>query len=210
MKRILALALLLVASCPGIAPAKSFGSCPVDVPAAWLPQIQDGFAPWRQHEALESSHAHADRFVYRRHPLQRQWDTTQPVGGTFVYVVGPHGPEEKGRLAFDYARGIAFYDVGCCSSFDRVVAYAPHPPYPVANANLSAVHTVRGIALGASPADVRRAYGRAAAFHAVPGHAGLRMLSYAAMSARSNSCGQSQNFIFRDEQLVSIELLDGC
>jgi len=116
----------------------------------------------------------------------------------------------KGRIVYDYAHDLVFYNVGCCSLGEQVLARSTLPPSRrLPNSDLSRVHTQRGIALGDSIADVRRIDGDAASLP-VPMHADLRMLSYAAYSQPSHECGEWQTFVFRSDRLISIELDNGC
>jgi len=133
-------------------------------------------------------------------------------GTAFVY--GSAGPI-KGNVIYDRAHGIVFYDKGCCAwrGFALTAGVRP-PPSPVSNANLAGVRTKRGILLGMTMAQVQKVYG-AARSHETKGMPGVQTLSYTTMKgtptdSKGDACGQFQSFSFRQDRLVSIELLVGC
>jgi hypothetical protein len=178
---------------------------------AWLPYYGDALDLSRHHAATVVGSSHVDQFVYHGRVLGLVWDGVEPSDGKFTMVEWPGG-YGKGRIVYDYAHDLVLYKVVCCSLGEQVLARsALRPSRRLPNSDLSRVHTQRGIALGESLADVRRIDGNAASLP-VPSHAGLRMLSYAALRAVSpnSECGQWQTFIFRNDRLISIELENGC
>ena len=156
-----------------------------------------------------------DAFVYENQPIRLATfpGVQGPADGTrFVY--GDAGPP-RGRVVYDYAHGIAFYDDGCCSWREVVEGYASAPPTQVVNRDLRAMKTVRGVQLGMSVPDVVHIYG-AAALRPVPHQPGVRVLEYSTRPSASELksgftvCEQHQRFYFRDDRLVEIELGYGC
>jgi hypothetical protein len=81
---------------------------------------------------------------------------------------------------------------------------------PVKSADLGAVRSRRGIALGASPAAVRRAYGPAQ-LYASTTTPGLRVLAYyRTQHTQGSDCGWYENFMFRANRLGTIQSGHGC
>jgi hypothetical protein len=167
---------------------------------AWLPTFGDSNNAWLEgHAALVRVR---DEFA------------ANPDSGTF-FVYGNAGPP-RGHVIYDPRRKIAFYEQGCCSWHDVVAASGVRPPpVPVATADLSALHTVRGVRLGMLPSDVMRIYGRAK-FAPMHTHVNLKLLAYTTLPPAntvvklSTRCGQFQNFYFRARRLVLIQLGNGC
>jgi hypothetical protein len=185
-----------------------YGAACSEALGQWLPGAAfGGFTPWR--EGKTAKVAFLDSFVYsgKGHvPAHLRFGTRpEPADGTF-FVYGDAGPP-KGNVVYDYRRHIAFYFQGCCSWQSTIAANAAPPPKRVANRDLSTLHTQHGIALGDSVENVLRIYGPAQ-LSGIPGHPALKMLSYVHMV--NNMCGQFDNFAFRNNRLISIELLTGC
>lgn len=130
------------------------------------------------------------------------------------FEFGPAGPT-TGRVVYDRARRIVLFEKGCCAL--RGVALSTNvapPPKPVSNANLATVRTARGVTLGMTQAQVKAIYGAAHPYgsKSLPG---VTTLSYTTMTKKptesgGDACGQFQSFSFRDNRLISIELLAGC
>src|SRR5581483_2773576 len=187
--------------------------------AAWLPRVGRGFDPQNHGQASWTSKY--DYFVCTNAPSPAPTRFANfdyavrgcpnlRTGTAFVY--GPAGT--KGHVLYDSAHKVVLYQEGCCAWGNAVLAsgIAP-PPASVQSGDLSAVRTQRGLKLGMTQAQVAAAYGKTAP-HAVPGAAGVTMLSYTTMrgnpSSAANACGQFQNFAFRGGKLFYIELLAGC
>lgn len=124
------------------------------------------------------------------------------------------GEPITGRVAYDRAHRIALYNQGCCAWRGYVlVANMAGPPKTVTQMDLSGVRTMRGIVLGMSEQQVRNIYGTVAS-HTEKNLAGATVLSYTTLKNKPSDtgipCGQYQNFTFRNNRLVSIELLAGC
>ncbi len=163
---------------------------------AWLPQNEDLFEPWRRHHAAAG-------------PLGWNEMFTIPHRATFFWY-GEGGPP-KVNVVYDPVRGIALYDQGCCTWQETVLAVVSKPPpSAVRRANLGAMHSRHGIALGASPAAVRREYGPAGLYPASKRH-GLRVLAYhRAQDTKGSPCGWFENFVFRANRLIEIQTGHGC
>ena len=132
------------------------------------------------------------------------------VGGMGLeFAVGPAGPTRYDVL-YDPADAVVWFDRGCCSaSEEALIGDVSPPPDCLPNAApLSGVHTLRGVRLGDSIADVAKIYGTSnpiAAgaytlllyqFHGTTGPLPLR-------------CSQSA-FAFRRGRLVAIDFNNGC
>jgi hypothetical protein len=134
-----------------------------------------------------------------------------PADGTFLAYGDVGSP--KGHVVYDYRHRIVFYEVGCCSWRDAVAACAGPPPKRVVDRDLSALRTVRGIRLGMLPADVEAIYG-ANILRADPKTPHVFVLAYTTwlkMPATIHApCGQDEDFYFRDNRLVLIQLGNGC
>lgn len=201
-------------------PAQVYGTAWSPALGAWLPRIGESFDPWS--EGLTSWSVSDDFFVCSRGPLAAPTPFHSfyfagrgcPLlkNGTY-FVYGNAGPP-KGHVVYDRPRRTVLYEEGCCAwkSFTLSSGIGP-PPKAVQNADLSAVHTARGIALGMTEAQVTKVYGNAV-LHKEPHVSGVVMLSYTSLklkpSASGNKCGQFQNFAFRDGRLIYIELTAGC
>lgn len=176
----------------------------------WLPTFGSGW--WKQSTHIDRR----DRFNYSNgHPLSSdRFEDQGPHDGTF-FVYGTAGPP-NGNVVYDPIHRVAFYQQACCSWSEVVAASGvPKPPKPVLARDLSALATVRGVRLGQTEVEVMKIYGSASEY-VVDGHPGVRVLAYTTAPAhRSGSqavsdCGQTQNFFFRDNRLILIQLGDGC
>lgn len=185
-----------------------FGNACSEALGAWLPQPAEALEAWR--DGRSRSTARTDSFVYQGRAPERSRFYFGLGGGPqdgMAFVYGNAGPP-KGRLVYDYGRGIAFYDQGCCAWHATVAAAnVPPPPKRVRSRDLTSLHTLSGIALGDSIAKVRRIYGDAQPAP-VPNHPGMQALWYHHML--SKSCGQFQGFAFERDRLVFIELEEAC
>jgi hypothetical protein len=187
---------------------------------AWLPSPNTGFDAWSKGQAAVTNQY--DYFVCgsARAPSEEKRSfyyagSACPLmnkGTSFAY--GPAGPM-KGAVLYDRAHRIVLYDKGCCAErgFALTANVAP-PPKPVSDADLSGVHTMRGVSLGMSQAHVERIYGSTRP-HDAKGRPGIATLSYTTMKTKptepgGDPCGQFQSFSFRQNRLISIELLAGC
>jgi hypothetical protein len=195
-------------------PNAHYGTAYSPALGAWLPSY--GVAPeaWWHGQATHIDQR--DGFAYEN---EKPWRPDAlgfqgPDDGTF-FVYGEAGPP-KGHVVYDPAHRIAFYDQGCCSWHDVVVAadVAP-PPKRVVTRDLSDIHTVRGIRLGVTPTAVMQVYGKAKLLP-VTGHADVQLLAYTtwapmkSQAALRGPCGQLENFVFRQNRLIFIQLGNGC
>jgi hypothetical protein len=178
----------------------------------WLPGIAFDSA----FRNLATRIAERDAFVYEGTPQRRDappFDFQGPYDGTF-FLYGDAGPP-KGRVVYDYAHHIAFYEQGCCSWQEIAAGYASPPPKTVANRDLTNLVTVRGIRLGMSTEAVERVYGRAKLVP-VPKRIRTYVLPYTTWPPKQQvtvvrmPCGQFQNFYFRDNRLILIQIGNGC
>jgi hypothetical protein len=186
---------------------------------AWLPDPDTGFTAWANGQAAASSAY--DYFVCgNASPAEKKQSFYYPgsacplvkSGTSFSYST----PEpKKVNVLYDAAHAIVLYDKGCCAwrgfALTQVVS---RPPAPVAAMDLRAVRTMRGVSLGMSSLAVQKLYG-AAKPHATKERPGMTTLSYTTMRGTpskpsGDACGQFQSFFFRQDRLVSIELLTGC
>jgi hypothetical protein len=197
------------------APASSIDSAL----GAWLPDPEAGFGAWSKGQTARTTVY--DYFVCgsERAPSVGKENFDYAGGacplvknGT-AFAYGTAGPI-KGSVLYDRDHEVAFYYKGCCAwrGFALTSKLEP-PPKPVNNANLSAVHTMRGVRLGMTQARVEQVYG-AARSHPAKGLPGATTLSYTTMKGTpknsSEACGQFQSFSFENDRLISIELLIGC
>src|SRR5579862_6000047 len=201
-------------------PSKTFGAAWSPALGAWLPDPNSGFDAWSKGQAVVTTQY--DYFVCGTtatpsEPKQSFYyagSACAPVKNGTFYVYGTAEPI-KGYVAYDRVHGIVLYNRGCCAwrGYALTAGTAP-PPKSVSNADLSGVRTARGVALGMTQAQVQKIYGPAQP-HAAKGRPGMTTLSYTTMKGKPNApggdaCGQFQSFTFRQERLVSIELLAGC
>lgn len=195
---------------------------PVDINArlgAWLPDPDTGFTAWskgqtsvtKEYDYFVCGTAQKPSVGKESFSYAGSACSTLKSGTKFEY--GPAGPV-KGIAAYDPGHRLVLYSKGCCAwrGF-ALTAGAGAPPIAVAASDLSLVHTMRGVALGMSEAAVERIYG-AARPHEAKRPPGATALSYTTMRgtpAKSpDACGQYQSFTFKQDRLVSIELLAGC
>jgi len=149
----------------------------------WLPHGEDLFAPWR-----------------------RGLTSPAPLGNAEMFAL----PGDA-RIVYDPQRRIVLYYDGCCAYRETVLAAVNGPPpRKIRTASLGAVRTVRGIALGASPAAVRQRYGPARLHRSTLSPA-LRVLSYyRSRRVPGSSCGWGENFVFRADRLTEIQAGYAC
>jgi len=115
-------------------------------------------------------------------------------------------------VIYDARHHLVLYYLGCCAWEETVLASVrTPPPHAVPAGDLSAVRNPRGIALGVTPAVVRRAYGPAR-LHPSTTTPGRSVLSYVHehRTPGSTSCGWFDNFVFRRDRLVEIQAGWGC
>lgn len=188
------------------------GACS-DAMGRWLPRALNVDYQWLDQHARHINRL--DHFVYEK---QRQRSSGPlagegPEDGTF-FVYGNAGPP-KGHAIYDYAHHIAFYEEGCCAWHDVVAAAdAPAPPKGIVARDLRNLRTLRGIRLGMTHAEVMHIYGRTIQRPA-KGRARSTLLAYTTpiefrSGGYSNTCGQWQNFVFRADRLVWIQLSNAC
>ena len=184
---------------------------------AWLPDPNIGDVAWQKGQAAVTNQydyfvcAGARTPTVKKESLDYAGDGCPLIknGTSFAYA-----PSGKGSAVYDRAHKIVLYGKGCCAwrGFALTANVAP-PPKPVSNANLTAVHTMRGVTLGMNQAQVERIYGSARAYDA-KGLPGVTTLSYTTMKTKFNEpgsgCGQFQSFSFRQGRLISIELYAAC
>jgi hypothetical protein len=177
----------------------------------WLPTFSKSSVFWdaATHVSVR------DAFVYESEPSEPsdRFGFEGPADGT-SFVYGFAG-KPAGRVVYDYAHRIAFYEYGCCSGLDVVAAYAAPPPTTVGDRDLRALKTVRGIHLGMTSAEVTFIYGSATP-QRVAYFPDVDVLPYTTWPPSKEEtmihspCGQFENFYFRDDRLVLIQLGNGC
>ena len=123
---------------------------------------------------------------------------------------------QKAHVTYDTAHRIVFYETGCCSWDEVVLAYqSTLPPKPLANSDLATLKTARGVQLGMTSAAVTGIYGAAKA-QFVKGHGRVSVLAYTTWPPRNklskthSECGQFENFYFQYGRLIQIQLGNGC
>lgn len=198
--------------------AKTYGSAWNPPLGEWLPASDTGFEAWRLKQVARVKGydyfvcGSAAKPTLRTDDFHYPGSVCGPLKRGTAYVYGTAEPI-RGTVVYDKAHRIVLYDKGCCAWRGYAfTADTAAPPKPVANADLSAVHTMRGAALGMTQAQLTRIYGPAAP-HSVKGRPGYATLSYTTMTGGPNdseACGQFQSFTFKSDRLVSIELLTGC
>jgi hypothetical protein len=188
--------------------------------STWLPDLNSGFDAWSKGQATRV--AQYDYFVcgssmtptVPKQNLGYAGSACPLLTNGTLFVNVSAGPT-KGHVVYDSAHGIVLYEKGCCA--ERGVALTTEiakPPKPVSNANLTGVHTMRGVTLGMTAVQVEKIYGTTRP-HTVKVQPGLVTLSYTTMKgtptkSAGDTCGQFQSFTFRQNRLVTIELLAGC
>lgn len=201
-------------------PAKTYGAAWSPALGAWLPDPDSGFDAWQKAQTAKTNRY--DYFVCETGtvvPAVQPRDFAYPGSACALfkratpYAFGTAEPI-KGSVVYDRTHALVLYSRGCCAwrGFALSAGVKP-PPKAVAPANLGGVHTVRGIALGMTAAQVEHVYGPAK-MHPMRGNPGVSALSYTTMTGTpaggGEACGQFQSFAFRNGKLVSIELLTGC
>ena len=184
---------------------------------AWLPDPNIGDEAWRKGQTTVTNQY--DYFVCggARAPTQKKESFDYGGSGCPLLKKGTsfaYAPANKGTVVYDRARRVVLYEKGCCAW--RGFALSANlglPPKPVSNADLSGVHTMRGVALGMNQAQVERIYGPTRPYDA-KGRPGVTTLSYTTMKTKfaelGGACGQFQSFSFRQDRLISIELYVAC
>ena len=201
-------------------PSKAFGAAWSPALGAWLPDPDTGFDAWSKGQTVVTNQY--DYFVCGSataptEPKQSFYyagSACAPVKSGTFYVYGTAEPI-KGYVVYDRVHGIVLYNRGCCAWRGyALTAGTGQPPKSVNNADLSGVRTARGVSLGMTQAQVQKIYGPAQP-HAAKGRPGMTTLSYTTMKGKPNApggdaCGQFQSFTFKQDRLISIELLAGC
>ena len=210
----IALALGLAAFGTAAVPAATAGAATL---GTWLPDPNTGDAAWRNGQAATTNQY--DYFVCggARAPTEKKENFDYAGSGCALLKKGTsfaYAPSGKGIVLYDPAHRTAFYAKGCCAwrGF-ALTANAGPPPQAVANADLSGVRTMRGVALGMTAAGVQRIYGPANSYD-TKGRPGVTTLSYTTMKTKPNepgaACAQFQSFSFRQDRLIAIELYVAC
>ena len=184
---------------------------------SWLPDPNVGDVAWQQGRAAVTTQY--DYFVCggARAPSAKKESFDYAGSGCPLIRKGTafsYAPSGKGSVLYDRAHRIILYDKGCCAwrGFALTANVGP-PPRLVRNVDLTGVHTMRGVALGMSRAQVERIYGPTRPYDA-KGRPGVTTLSYTTMKTKfaepGGACGQFQSFLFLQGRLISIELYVAC
>lgn len=125
------------------------------------------------------------------------------------------GEPQTGHALYDAAHRVVLFDIGCCAWRSYMLAGdMAKPPAAVAAADLSGVHTDRGVVLGMTRSQVTAIYGPAEAYAQADAPAGTTALTYTTLKGKKwtadQTCLQIQTFSFRSGRLVSIAVLAGC
>ena len=216
----MAWSLAVTAAMAAANPAATYGAAWNPAIGQWLPDPQTGFDAWSKRQAMVVRGY--DYFVCGSnakpslppHDFAYAGSVCAPLKNGTAFVFGTAEPI-KGSVVYDRAHSIVLFYKGCCAwrGFALTANVAP-PPKPVSNADLTGVHTMRGVALGMTQKQLAHMYG-AAAPHAAKGRPGLTTISYTTFRGGPNDgstepCGQIQSFTFKADKLISIELLSGC
>jgi hypothetical protein len=186
--------------------------------SSWLPAADSAFNAWSK---AQTTVVHQyDYFVCRSEaPASEARNSFAYAGrGCTVLLKGAtrfsygNGEPTTGAALYDRAHGILFFNAGCCAWRGYVLASGiGAPPSPIGDADLRHIATMRGVALGMTKAQVIAIYGPG---KPRPTRPGVTTISFTTMSAGPNNspepCGQFQSFSFRNDRLISIELLAGC
>jgi hypothetical protein len=218
-------ALRTIALTLAVAASAAFAASPATADSnaalgAWVPEPNIGFDAWSKGQAAVTNQY--DYFVCGggrtpsegKRSLYYAGSACPPLKNGTSFVYGPAGPV-RGRVVYDRAHRIVLYDKGCCAERGfALTANVEQPPKPVSDADLSGVHTKRGVSLGMTQAQVERIYGPTRP-HETKRRLGVMTLSYTTMKGTptkpaGDACGQFQSFSFRQDRLISIELLAGC
>jgi len=178
----------------------------------WLPSFGASSVWWDRATRIDKR----DGFIYgNERPSSPSFLGMQGPDDGSRFVYGTAGPP-RGRAVYDRTHRIAFYQQGCCGWSDVVAAAdAPAPPKLLLSRDLRNLSTVRGVRLGQTEAEVMATYGKSTP-QPVPGHLGVSVLPYTTWPPRKSvtyvhtPCGQFQNFFFRNDRLVLIQLGNGC
>jgi len=209
--------LALAGGVPATVSALAAGAGATPALGAWLPDPNIGDAAWQKGQAAVISQydyfvcAGARTSTVKKESFDYAGSGCPLIkkGTSFTYA-----PSGNGSVVYDRARRIVLYSKGCCAwrGFALTADVGP-PPKPVSSADLTGVHTMRGVALGMSQAQVERIYGPARPYDR-KGRPGVTTLSYTTMKTKftepGGACGQFQSFSFRQGRLVSIELYAAC
>lgn len=162
----------------------------------WLPHAEDLFEPWRRHLTASA-------------PLDWNELFQLPKDATSFWY-GEAGPPRV-TAVYDPVRREVLYRQGCCAWEETVLVHAAMPPpAPLRTADLGAVRSRRGVALGSIPAAVVRAYGPAR-LHPSTTAPEFRVLSYyRKQHTQGSDCGWFENFVFRTNRLIEIQAGHGC
>jgi hypothetical protein len=210
----------IVFAFPGASPTPTqFGPAWDQALGAWLPSFGEAASVWRDGHATRIEQRDGFAYKTKSHgPWVDALGFQGPYDGTH-FIYGEAGPPRV-WVVYDYSQHVAFYAQGCCSWQEVVAALdLTLPPNPVIARNLSTLHTKRGIHLGMRAAEVTRIYG-ASPLLAVHDHKDVKMLAYTTWkpfkevrgvgAGFPGTCGQFQNFYFRNDQLILIQLGNGC
>jgi hypothetical protein len=190
---------------PEIACRVNFGDACSEAMGRWLARVPSpAFG-----EHVDRSHVE-DRII---DPAGTGMDVflgaTTVYGGTrFVY--GTAGPP-KGFAVYDPVHRIAYYDEGCCSWHDVVVASdVGPPPKKIATRSLTGLRTASGLRLGDSILAVERVYG-SSRLRRVRGQPSRRTLSYVhSFRFGVNVCQDRMTFLFDRGRLAAMDFGKAC
>jgi hypothetical protein len=210
-------AVVAVLACASVASGASAATGETNATiGAWLAIPDSGFSAWSAGQASVTNQY--DYFVCGAKTPTVKPPNFDYAGSACPALMGgtafSHGSGEPmtGRAVYDRAHSIVLYFKGCCAwrGF-ALTALTGAPPASVNAADLSGVHTKRGVALGMTPTQVQSMYGQARSY-AAKGVSGISVLRYTTMKSKDSTeaCGQWQSFSFQKDRLVSIELLAGC
>jgi hypothetical protein len=187
-----------------------FGDACSEAIGHWLPRVYDNGLKGDAYKDVTMTHVHDEIVDPADTGPPTHLGQREVFGGT-LFVYGLAGPP-KGRLVYDPAHHIAYFDEGCCSWHHVVIAAdAAPPPKVVAERSLSGLHTMRGLRLGDSPAAVRAVFG-SAPLHAtsISGQTDLLYQRLLVEPKPYSSCFENDTFLFRRGKLAAMEFLASC
>jgi hypothetical protein len=175
----------------------------------WLPEI-----PWPGGEKLAAPTRVDDSIVDPAGTGELRFLQMRGVYGGSFFVREAGGGPPKGHVVYDPEHHIAYYDEGCCSLHEVVIALTGKPPpRKIAMRSLSGLRTTTGIALGDGPSHVQSIYGPAKLRHVTSaGNVPRATLFYGRVITASNhaSCKEVTTFLFERERLIGMSFEEAC
>jgi len=184
-----------------------FGAACSEAIGKWLPRVPNAWMP----RTLVTNTTVRDRIIDPAGSGPPAFLGMRGVYQGTHFVYGLAGPPQ-GHAVYDPVHRIAYYDEGCCSWHEVVVASnAKAPPKTMATRSLVGLRTQSGIRLGDKPSLVESIYGRAE-FRSVARSSHQLTLSYyrVVRYPKYSPCDERTTFLFADGELTAINIIDEC